>query len=278
MTFWRDKVIVVTGGSAGLGFALSQAYAAAGSQVVIASRNENQGRQAVENIGIKNARFIATDVTNSESVIQLVNQTIEAFGKIDVWVNNAGRSSRGLAKETSADQFAELLELNFLALVRCSQAAIPHLLTAGGHLVNIGSLSAKTASPYMGAYAASKHPVAAYSQQLRMENDPQDLHVLLVAPGPIQRHDNQPRYEDQSRDLPANAGNAGGGVKLTGICPHLLSSKIMKACQRRQPELVVPAKARILFAVGQLFPRLGDWMVKKMTGYKKQPSDPSGRK
>ncbi len=273
MTFWRDKVVVVTGGSAGLGFVLSQAYATAGSQVVIASRNENQGQQAVENIGSQNASFIATDITNPDSVAHLVKETIEIHGKIDVWINNAGRSSRGLAKETSAEEFAELLELNFLALVRCSQAAIPHLLRTNGHLVNIGSLSAKTASPYMGAYAASKHPVAAYSQQLRLENNPQDLHVLLVAPGPIRRQDHQPRYEDQSRNLPATAGTAGGGVKLKGICPKLLASKIMRACQRRQPELVVPAKARILFALGQLFPRVGDWMVKKMTGYKKESSD-----
>ena len=269
MTFWRDKVVVVTGGSAGLGLVLSQSYAAAGCQVVIASRNEGQGQQAVESIGPENARFIATDVTDADSVTRLVEQTVEAYGKIDVWVNNAGRSSRGLAKDVSVEEFADLLELNFLALVRCSQAAIPHLLTSGGHLVNIGSLSAKTASPYMGGYAASKHPVAAYSQQLRLENNPRDLHVLLVAPGPIRRQDDQPRYQDQSRNLPAAAGTAGGGVKLKGICPERLSTKIMRACQRRQPELVVPAKARLLFALGQLSPRLGDWIVKKMTGHKK---------
>ena len=210
-----------------------------------------------------------TDVTDADSVSRLVEQTVETYGKIDVWVNNAGRSSRGLAKDISAEEFADLLELNFLALVRCSQAAIPHLLTSSGHLVNIGSLSAKTASPYMGGYAASKHPVAAYSQQLRLENNPRDLHVLLDAPGPIRRQDDQPRYQDQSRNLPATAGTAGGGVKLKGICPKRLSAKIIRACQRRQPELVVPAKARLLFALAQLCPRLGDWIVKKMTGHKK---------
>ena len=86
MTFWRDKVVVVTGGSAGLGLVLSQSYAAAGCQVVIASRNENQGRQAVESIGPKKARFIATDVTDADSVSRLVEQTVETYGKIDVWM------------------------------------------------------------------------------------------------------------------------------------------------------------------------------------------------
>ena len=272
MTFWDDKVVVVTGGSAGLGLVLSQSFAAAGCQVVIASRGEEQGEQAVDTIGSEKACFIATDVTDTDSVTHLVEQTIEDHGKIDVWVNNAGRSSRGLAQETSIKEYEELLELNFLALVRCSQAAIPHLLASQGHLVNIGSLSAKTASPYMGGYAASKYPVAAYSQQLRLENKARDLHVLLVAPGPIRRQDDQPRYQAQSRELPASAGTPGGGVKLKGICPRRLSAKILLACKRRRPELVVPAYARFLFALAQISPRLGDWIVKKMTSPGKSES------
>lgn len=265
MTFWRDKVVVVTGGSAGLGLAVSQSYANAGCQVIIAARGEQQGQQAVETIGPEKAHFIATDVTDADSVTRLIEQIIEHHGKIDVWVNNAGRSSRGLAKQTSVEEFQQLLDLNFLALVRCSQAAIPHLLKSRGHLVNIGSLSAKTASPYMGGYAASKYPVAAYCQQLRLENDRRDLHVLLVAPGPLRRQDDNPRYQEQTGQLPESANQPGGGVKLKGICPEKLSAKILQACQRRRPELVVPGRARFLFALSQLCPRLGDWCVKKMT-------------
>ncbi len=266
MAYWHDKVVVVTGGSAGLGLVLSQSFAAAGCQVIVAARGEAQGQQAVETIGPERARFVTTDVTDSASVNQLVEQVIQREGRIDVWVNNAGRSSRGLALETSVEEFEQLLQLNFLALARCSQAAIPHLIESRGHLVNIGSLSSKTASPYMGGYATSKYPVAAYSQQLRLEHSPRSLHVLLVAPGPIRRQDSNPRYQDQARDLPESAGKPGGGVKLKGICPQRLSTKILKACQRRQPELVVPGYSRFLFALAQLCPRWGDWIVRKMTG------------
>ena len=266
MAYWHDKVVVVTGGSAGLGLVLSQSFAAAGCQVIVAARGEAQGQQAVQTIGPERARFVATDVTDSASVNQLVEQVIQREGRIDAWVNNAGRSSRGLALETSVEEFEQLPQLNFLALARCSQAAIPHLIESRGHLVNIGSLSSKTASPYMGGYATSKYPVAAYSQQLRLEHSPRSLHVLLVAPGPIRRQDSNPRYQDQARDLPASAGKPGGGVKLKGICPQRLSTKILKACQRRQPELVVPGYSRFLFALAQLCPRWGDWIVRKMTG------------
>jgi short-subunit dehydrogenase len=266
MTYWHDKVVVVTGGSAGLGLVLSQSFAAAGCQVIMAARGKEQGQQAVETISPGKARFVATDVTDSTSVNQLVEEVIQQEGRIDVWVNNAGRSSRGLAQETSIEEFEQLLQLNFIALARCSQAAIPHLIKSRGHLVNIGSLSSKTASPYMGGYATSKYPVAAYSQQLRLEHSPRSLHVLLVAPGPIRRQDSNPRYQDQVQNLPDSAGKPGGGVKLKGICPQRLSTKILKACQRRQPELVVPGYSRFLFALAQLCPRWGDWIVRKMTG------------
>ena len=80
-----------------------------------------------------------------------------------------------------------MIDLNFLSTVRVTQAALPHLLKTGGHLVQIGSLATKIASRYLGAYAASKFPVAAYCQQLRLELGPQGLHTLLVCPGPIRR-------------------------------------------------------------------------------------------
>ena len=156
-------------------------------------------------------------------------------------------------------------ELNFLGLVRCTQAAAPHLIASRGHVVNIGSLAAKTASRFLGAYPASKFPVAAYSQQLRYELNPQGVHVLLVCPGPIARPDAGRRYDDQAGSLPESARRPGAGVKLKGIPPQRLIAKILRYCERRRPELVLPAKARLLFALAQLSPRLGDWIIGRMT-------------
>ena len=168
-----------------------------------------------------------------------------------------------LAIETSADKFRELFELNFLSLVRCTQAAAPHLIAARGHVVNIGSLAGKSAARYLGAYPASKFPVSAYSQQLRLELGPQGLHLLLVCPGPIARLDAGQRYE--AANLPPEARQPGGGVALPGIPPEELAAKILRACERRQAELVIPGKARWLFAIAQLSPSWGDWIVRKMT-------------
>jgi short-subunit dehydrogenase len=144
-----------------------------------------------------------------------------------------------------------------------TRAALPHLLEARGHLVHIGSLGSKAASKFLGAYPASKFPLAAYAQQLRLELGPKGLHTLLVCPGPIRRDDAGQRYREAA--VPANAREPGGGVKLPGIDADWLARRILRACERRQTELVVPARARLLFAIAQLWPTLGDWIINRMT-------------
>ena len=89
------------------------------------------------------------------------------------------------------------------------------------------------------------------------------LHVLLVCPGPIRRDDAGTRYE-QAAGVPAAARQPGGGVKLKGIDPDWLARRVLLACQRREVELVIPARARLLFAIAALWPRLGDWIVQRM--------------
>jgi len=181
-------------------------------------------------------------------------------------VNNAGRSMRGKVLDTTPEQFRDLMELNLIALVRCTRAAVPHLLKQRGHIVNIGSLAAKSAVRWVGAYPATKHAVAAYSQQLRLELGPQGLHVLLVCPGPIQRKDARLYPLAGLEGVPQSARAPGAGVHVPGIPPERLAGAILRACERRRPELVMPGRARILFALSQLWPSLGDWLLRRNTG------------
>jgi short-subunit dehydrogenase len=266
MPYLTDKIALVTGGSQGLGLAIARALVAAGAHVVITARN--QERLAAVAGGLctsdRQCAWLPCDVTQQDQVEALVEQTVRMHGRLDLLVNCAGKSARGEAIKASAAQFAELLDLNFLSAVRCTQAAYPHLTQSRGHVVFIGSLSSKTASRYLGAYPASKFPLAAYAQQLRLETSDQGLHALLVCPGPIRRDDAGQRYGDQVAGLPPEAGQPGGGAKLDGIDPDWLARRILAACEARRRELVVPARARLLFAIAQLWPRLGDWIVRRM--------------
>ena len=267
MSYWQDKVALVTGGSAGLGRTIAAAFADAGAKVVIAALDDDLLQPAAEAMRDAGGEVtaMAADITRQEEVDWLLAGTIDRCGRLDVLVNCAGKSARGVILDTTPEQFQDLLDLNFLAMVRCTRAAGPHLVACKGHIVNIGSLAAKSASRYLGAYPASKFAVAAYSQQLRLELGPKGVHVLLVCPGPLTRGDAGSRYRNQAQELPESAAKPGGGVKVKTISPDTVARRILLACQRRRPELIVPAKARLLFAVSQLCPSLGDWIVNKMT-------------
>jgi NADP-dependent 3-hydroxy acid dehydrogenase YdfG len=266
MSYWRDKVAIVTGGSSGLGRAIAAALTRRGAKVVIAARTADKLEAVAADLRAAGGDVLAvpTDVTKDEDVQTLVAKTIDRFGRLDILFNNAGKSARGEAMNIAPDEMRELFELNVVALVRCTRQAVPHLLEHQGHLVNIGSLAGKTAARYMGAYSATKHAVSAYSQQLRRELG-NKLHVLLVSPGPIARDEQRNFSRQETAGIPNSALKPGGGVKVNLIQPDWLADRILDACERRKPELVVPSRARWVFAIGQLWPGLGDWIVRKLS-------------
>jgi NAD(P)-dependent dehydrogenase (short-subunit alcohol dehydrogenase family) len=268
MSYWRNKVVLVTGGSSGFGRVIAETFASAGTKTAIAGlETEPLTRAARE---MQSAGFdvlgVHADITRQDDVDRLFAQTLDRFGRLDVLVNNAGRSMRGKLLDTTAEQFRDLMELNLIALVRCTRAAIPHLLKRRGHVVNIGSLAAKSAARWVGAYPATKFAVAAYSQQLRLELGRSGLHVLLVCPGPIKRKNPRLYPFEGLEDLPEIARQPGAGVKTSALSPQKIAQAILNACQYRRPELIVPISARLLFAIAQLWPTLADWIVLRLTG------------
>ncbi len=264
---WQGKVVLVTGASAGLGKEIAKAFSRQGAKLVIAARGKEALETTAEEIRGAGGDVLAqpADVTDDEQVDALFARAAERFGRLDVLVNNVGRSGRRAILDTTPEEFRAFLDLNLLAAVRCTRAAASQLLASQGHVVNIASLAAKTAPRFMGAYPASKFALAAYSQQLRLELGPKGLHVLLVCPGPLAQ--NEPRDYGAGNDpnLPESAAKPGGGAKVRAIDPRALADKIVMACQRRRLELIVPAKSRLLFAVSQLWPSLGDYLLRKFT-------------
>ncbi|MGA2030660.1 MAG: SDR family NAD(P)-dependent oxidoreductase [Thermoguttaceae bacterium] len=265
--YWQDKVVLVTGGSSGLGRVIAEQFAAAGAKIAVAALESNAAEQTAAQLQSagRSALGIQADITRQDDVDRLFAQVLDRYARLDVLVNNAGRSMRGKILGTTPEQFRDLMELNLIALVRCTRAAAPHLLAVRGHVVNMGSLASKSAARWVGAYPATKHAVAAYSQQLRLELGGQGLHVLLVCPGPVARSGARLYPLQGLEEVPESARAPGAGVHTRAIPPEQLARLILRACQRRQPELVLPGKARLLFALSQLFPRLGDWLVLRKT-------------
>jgi uncharacterized protein len=267
MNAWQGKVVVVTGGSSGLGRAIARAFAERGASVVIAARGAEKLAAVADELNQLAGEVLAVpaDICRPEDVERLFAAAIERFGRLDVLVNNAGRSARGQAIDTTPEEFAELMDLNLTALVRCTQAAMPHLLASRGYLVNIGSLAGKTAARYMGAYSATKHAVSAFTQQVRLEMADRGLHVLLVSPGPIARDEPRAISSEKLASLPPSARKPGGGAKVGLLDSRKLAARIVRACERGKIDLVVPARARVVFGLAQWWPKLGDWIIRKMS-------------
>lgn len=265
MSYWRDKSALVTGGSAGLGLHVARTLAAEGAKVAICGRGAARLEQAADGLrGLGGEVLTVTaDVSQPGETRRVVEQAAERFGGLNFACCCAGQSMRGAVIDTPRERFEELLAVNFLAPVDMAHAAGPLLEAAGGHLVLIGSLATHVAPKHIGAYPASKHPLAALAQQLRLERGPEGLHVLLICPGPIAGEHGSRRYQDQTEGLPENAKRPGGGAKVKLIDPDWLSRRILRACEKRTCELVVPKKARLLFALSKLSPALGDWLLRK---------------
>ena len=265
--YWHDKACLVTGASAGLGRALAAALAAGGARLAIVARRSDPLQRLAEQLHEQTGSEVAAipgDMAWPEDVERMQETVAARFGCLDLLINCVGRSSRRRVLETSPEDFQQLWDANFISAVRCTQACSSWLLASGGHVVNIGSLASRFGSAYLGAYPAAKHALAAYTQQLRMEHAAEGLHAMLVLPGPI-AGSYQDRYAEQAADLPPSARGPGGGAKLKGLDPDRLAADILAAAVRRRPELVAPAKARLLMIAAQCSPRLGDWLLGRYT-------------
>lgn len=253
---WTNKIVVVTGGSAGFGKAVVDEFASAGATVISLSRTRQQDSE--------NVRHLQADVTDDDSVAAAIESIIESHQRIDVWINNVGQSIRVAFEESSLEQYRDLMEINFFTAVRCSLAVLPHLEKSSGSIVLIGTLAGRTGWRNISPYVSSKHALSGFAHQLRLEA-PANVHSLFVCPGPIRRDDADTRYKQQAEGLDQSAAAPGAGVKISGIDPKCLAEKLVSAVEKRKPELVMPRKARLLFAILQLSPRLGDWLLRKFS-------------
>ena len=261
MSRWKQKVVAVTGGSAGLGLAIAQAFAEIGASVALIARDSQRLQQATEKLQPHSVTGIPADVTQPSAANSAIEKVIAEFGRLDVLINNVGKSVRIALEKATPEIYREYMEINFLSAVHCTRAAIGAIAETSGHIVNIGSLSSKTAWPFMAPYSTSKFALAAYTHHLRLEG-PQNVHYMLVCPGPIKRTDSGVRYDDQARELPDRARQPAAGAKVKGADPLGIGRRIIRGCEKRKRELI-PLRARLVFTALAWSPRLGDWLLKR---------------
>jgi NAD(P)-dependent dehydrogenase (short-subunit alcohol dehydrogenase family) len=185
----KDKVLLVTGGSTGIGKATALAAAACGMKVAIAARDAGPGKQTVHRIQELGgeAVFLRTDVTDAVEVARMVAETVTAYGRLDYAFNNAGVSCSGLIGEIEEPDFDQVMSVNTRGLWLSMKYEIRQMTTQGsGAIVNNTSVHAlRTVFPAVGAYTASKHAALALTRAAAVDYAGRGLRVNAVAPGPI---------------------------------------------------------------------------------------------
>ncbi len=185
----NEQVMVITGGTSGIGLATVEMAAKKGARVVFCSRNEQdlfEIEHKLNDIGLSVLAVVA-DVRNIASLEQVWMKAVNTFGGLDTWVNNAGGSIYGPLLEIPEDQERDLFETNFWGLRNGCHVAVKALKEKGGAIINIGSEVSDRSIPLQGMYAASKHAVKAYNDALRIElmHDGLPISVSLIRPTAI---------------------------------------------------------------------------------------------
>jgi NAD(P)-dependent dehydrogenase (short-subunit alcohol dehydrogenase family) len=219
MMRYKDRVTIVTGGTKGIGAGCVKVFVEEGGAIVVfCSRNQDEGASleaAVNAKGPGRALFVRADVTNVDDIRRVIDRTVEAFGRIDCLINNAGwHPPHQPIDAFSVDDFRSLLDLNLVSYFAACKFALPHLRQVKGNIINMSSLVASMGQLGATTYVATKGGITAFTKALAVDEAAHEVRVNSVSPGNIYT----PLWQqaiDQARD-PAQYRADGDAAQLLG--------------------------------------------------------------
>lgn len=240
---WKEKVVLITGASSGIGAATALACGAEGMRVVLAARRDDRLREVAAQVKAAggDALPVPTDVTDRRQVDALVQAAEERFGRVDVLVANAGLGYPGPLASTPDEANVRTLEVNLLGVIRSVQAVLPGMLARReGHIVTISSVAAGLAMPGGVVYAATKAGVHRFTEGLRREVGRHGIRVTDILPGIIDTP-----MTARVTDFPKAPASA-------------VARTVLRAIRRPCRAVVVPSWYRLLLALNRCYPALID--------------------
>jgi dehydrogenase/reductase SDR family member 7B len=181
----KNKVVIITGGSSGIGKACAIIFGKTGAKIVITGRNEKNLSEALSDLHEKgiDALAVNADVSVEKDNEKLMSETIKKYGKIDVLINNAGISMRAMFEDVDLAVIRKVMDVNFYGTVYATKYALPYILKSKGSIVGISSIAGYRGLPVRCAYSASKFAMQGFMEALRTELLKKDVNVLVVCPG-----------------------------------------------------------------------------------------------
>jgi short-subunit dehydrogenase len=253
----KNKVIVITGASSGIGRATALAAGRAGANVVVAARRFDRLQKAAEDIEASGGKALAvqTDVTDATQIQTLIDKTIEKFGRIDVLINNAAAGVYATVEETTPAQMEKLWHVNYMATFHAIKIVLPLMHKQNsGQIITIASMSGRRGAQFKSAYSATKFAQIGLMESLRMELVDSSIRCTLIFPGGT---------ETEFFEAIDNPGNR--DVKLYGPVQtaEQVANEILKAIERPRTEVITQSLGRLQIILNAVSPDLADWLVKK---------------
>lgn len=254
-----EKVVVITGASMGIGEATAKLFADHGAAIVFSSRDQARAEAARARVAPRQPSLaVACDVCDPAQISALLRVTLERFGRVDVWVNNAGFGLIDSIERMQREAYRRMFETNLFGAIEAMQQVIPVMKRQkSGCIINISSVAGFIAVPYMGAYGATKRALNAISRAARLELEGSGVSVVNICPGYVKTD-----FGDHAvHGAPGMRISAGG---QRGITAERVAQAVLRAYECDITETVVPWTNRVAIGLAFLAPFVVNFALRRM--------------
>ncbi|MEO6252076.1 MAG: SDR family oxidoreductase [Ferruginibacter sp.] len=255
--FFKDKVVVVTGGSDGIGKALVDALIHMGSKVATCGRNQDKLYDLQLLYSGKPLHTMVTDVSNYNDCKNFIDTTIQVYGGIDILINNAGISMRALLKDLDVEVIEKVMDINFNGTLYCTKLALDSIIERKGTIVGVSSIAGYRGLPGRSGYSASKYAVHGFLEALRTEMIDSQVHVMWVCPGFTASNIRNVALDQKGGSHGKSPMDEGKMMSSEKCAEYLL-----KAIAKRKRTLVLTFKGKQTVFLNKFFPSLADKLTK----------------
>jgi short-subunit dehydrogenase len=257
----KDKVLVITGASKGIGAELARQLGAKGARLVLAARSEKELEAVAADCRKAGASVVTVkaDVTNDRDCQAIISGAVVAFGRLDVLVNNAGATM--WARFEDIDDMSilkRIMDVNYMGAVYCTKHALPHLRDTKGLIVGISSLAGRTGVPTRTGYSAAKHAMVGFFDSLRIELDGTGVGVTMIYPGFVATGIRENATGPDGKPILVSPVKEGEVMSVEDC-----ARRIVGAMERREREVVMTARGKIGLFLKLFAPSLIDRMAKR---------------
>ena len=264
----KDKVVIITGASSGIGLAAARAFAHKGAKIVLAARRLDKLLEIDKELSsVTEVLSIKTDVSSESDCKNLIEQTIARFGRADILVNNAGISMRAMFKDLDLSVIKRLMDVNFWGTVYCTKYALPHILKTHGSIVGVISIAGFKGLPARTGYSSSKFAIYGFLDTLRVEHLKDDLHVMIFAPGFTASNIREEALVSDGSRQGETPRDEASMMTADECARHLI-----KGIEKRKAQIVMTPVGKLTVILNKFFPRLVDRL--EYNYMKKEPDSP----